>query len=356
MKKVLFLLSFSISTISLAETGNKMSQEDYVSIWSNSAVEQMQLYRIPASITIAQGILESGNGNSPLATEANNHFGIKCHDWTGDKYFMNDDAPNECFRKYETAEQSYMDHSKFLKGKTRYAKLFTLKIDDYKGWAYGLKEAGYATSPTYASRLIELIERLKLYQYDEKSGDQLGQELLAQDLEKNKAETTQASNTFKTTSTASAKGATQQSKNQAKSNTVVSTPTKATKTVDLDEALVKNNQHTVQTNKNEVKFIVAKKGDTFRKIAEEFEIGMWQLYSYNSYGPKKDVLVPGDIVYLSPKKMKAKEKNAVYVCEKSTTIREISQLEGIKIESLLRLNNMVNEEELIAKGQRILLR
>lgn len=346
----MFLFMVGFSLVSRAESGGKMSQEDYVSIWSNVAVEQMQLYRIPASITIAQGILESGNGNSPLATEANNHFGIKCHDWTGDKYFMNDDAPNECFRKYESAEQSYLDHSKFLKGKTRYAKLFELKIDDYKGWSYGLKEAGYATSPTYATRLIDVIERLKLYQYDEKSGDQIGQELLAQDLKKQEAEKSAA---VKTPSSSSTKGATSKTNATPKGT---ATTAKNSSTVALNESTIADNRHDVQLNKNEVKFIVAKKGDTYRKIADEFDMGMWQLYNYNAYGPKKDVLAPGDIVYITPKKMRAKEKNAVYVCSKETSIREISQQEGIKIESLLRLNNMTNEEEPIAKGQRVLLR
>ncbi len=126
----------------------------------------MRKYGVPASITLAQGILESGSGKSKLATEANNHFGIKCHDtWSGATMHIDDDAPNECFRKYKSVEQSFEDHSVFLK-KPRYEELFALEITDYKGWAQGLKKCGYATSPTYAKSLIDLIEKYELTQFD----------------------------------------------------------------------------------------------------------------------------------------------------------------------------------------------
>jgi len=126
----------------------------------------MRKYGIPASITLAQGILESGSGKSKLAVEANNHFGIKCHDtWNGATVHLDDDAPNECFRKYKSVDQSFEDHSLFLK-KPRYQELFALEINDYKGWAQGLKKCGYATSPTYAKSLIDLIEKYELIQFD----------------------------------------------------------------------------------------------------------------------------------------------------------------------------------------------
>ena len=124
-------------------------------------------YEIPASITLAQGILESGSGQSDLAEKSNNHFGIKCHsDWKGKKSYYDDDEENECFRKYESAEDSYLDHSLFLKNKPRYSNLFSLNITDYKGWAKGLKKAGYATDPKYPEKLIALIEEYKLWKYD----------------------------------------------------------------------------------------------------------------------------------------------------------------------------------------------
>ncbi len=142
------------------------SPEAYIQKYSSIAQDQMRKYGVPASITLAQGILESGSGKSKLAAEANNHFGIKCHDtWNGATMHIDDDAPNECFRKYKSVEQSFEDHSVFLK-KPRYEELFLLEITDYKGWAQGLKKCGYATSSTYAKNLIDLIEKYELTQFD----------------------------------------------------------------------------------------------------------------------------------------------------------------------------------------------
>jgi flagellum-specific peptidoglycan hydrolase FlgJ len=141
--------------------------EAYIANFNAIAKEKMRAYKIPASITLAQGILESGSGKGRLAVEANNHFGIKCHGWTGEKIYHDDDASQECFRKYSHAESSFDDHSTFLTGRSRYSKLFELKEDDYKGWAKGLRAAGYATDRKYPDKLISLIERYQLYRYDE---------------------------------------------------------------------------------------------------------------------------------------------------------------------------------------------
>ena len=140
--------------------------ERYIDIHKATAQNEMSLYNIPASITLAQGILESGNGKGRLSVEANNHFGIKCHGWTGKKIYHDDDEKQECFRKYNDAKYSFRDHSLFLSERKRYAKLFKLKKEDYKGWARGLKAAGYATDPKYPQKLISLIERYKLYEFD----------------------------------------------------------------------------------------------------------------------------------------------------------------------------------------------
>jgi hypothetical protein len=289
-------LVLSSSLAFAGNTGKTYSQTEYVDMWSAVAVAQMQAYKIPASITLAQGILESGNGNSALAREANNHFGIKCHEWKGETFHMDDDKADECFRKYTTADESYKDHSLFLTGRTRYAKLFELEMTDYKGWAKGLKDAGYATNPKYPEQLIELIERLKLDRYDGLSdpGDKPGSEMLAAQLEAEKAEKEQIES-----AKANAKGA--QSWASA------------------------YQAHSVKTHKNKVNYIVARKGDTYYKIAQEFELGMWQLYRYNDFGPKKDLLEEGDIVYIQPKRHRAKEKNATYTASKSTTLAAISQ-------------------------------
>jgi hypothetical protein len=139
----------------------------YIEVYKDIAMKEMQIYGIPASITLAQGILESGSGRGRLAAEANNHFGIKCHDWTGDKIFHDDDERQECFRKYISAETSFRDHSEFLVYRKRYSKLFELKKSDYKRWAKELRKAGYATDRKYPEKLIGLIERYELFQYDQ---------------------------------------------------------------------------------------------------------------------------------------------------------------------------------------------
>jgi flagellum-specific peptidoglycan hydrolase FlgJ len=142
---------------------------EYITYFKQTAIKEMQLYDIPASITLAQGILESGSGKGRLARAANNHFGIKCHDWKGARIYHDDDKDQECFRKYKNPNQSFRDHSEFLAYRTRYASLFKLKKDDYKGWAKGLRKAGYATDPKYPQKLITLIERYELYKFDTKS-------------------------------------------------------------------------------------------------------------------------------------------------------------------------------------------
>lgn len=155
---------FLASLSSFAQSARQI----YIDTYDVVAMREMKAHKIPASITLAQGILESGNGKSKLATKANNHFGIKCHNWKGAKVYHDDDRKNECFRKYKKADESYRDHSTFLTTRSRYAFLFGLKEDDYKGWARGLQKAGYATSKTYAKLLIRIIEENNLQQFDEK--------------------------------------------------------------------------------------------------------------------------------------------------------------------------------------------
>ncbi len=157
-----FLLHFPLQ----GQRNHSMSREDYIKTYSDLAMKEMARVGIPASITLAQGCLESDNGNSTLATKGNNHFGIKCHDWTGKKIYHDDDAKNECFRSYDSPYESYMDHSQFLTTRDRYAELFELKPHDYRGWAKGLKNAGYATASNYATLLIKIIEDNELYRFD----------------------------------------------------------------------------------------------------------------------------------------------------------------------------------------------
>lgn len=156
---VAFFYFFSVSSQDKSEL--------YIKQYSELAINEMKEFGIPASITLSQGILESGNGESYLATEGKNHFGIKCHTWEGEEIYADDDKENECFRKYKKVNQSYKDHSVFLTTHSRYSSLFDLDITDYKGWAIGLKKSGYATSPTYAEKLISIIEKYNLQQFDQ---------------------------------------------------------------------------------------------------------------------------------------------------------------------------------------------
>ncbi len=286
----------AIGFTSMAE----MSRAEYIDTWSNDAVYQMHQYGIPASITLAQGILESGNGNSYLATYANNHFGIKCHGWEGQKAYKDDDKKNECFRKYLSPSESYLDHSKFLANGSRYNFLFDYKITDYKAWAKGLKKAGYATNPKYPELLIKLIEDNQLYKYDREIVPQ--QKTLA--------------------------------------NTGV------------EEVVDTSSAHTVQLSENRIKYIIVKKGDTFYNIAEELDIMLWQLYKYNDI-TEDDVLKVGDVLYLQPKRSKAKQD--VHFVKTGETLRDVSQKYGVKLKKLAKRNN-IDKYSALKAGQKILLR
>ena len=297
----LFFGLFSVFTL-LANVEKKYTQEEYVSTWKSIAIAQMIQYKIPASITMAQGILESGNGNSMLALQANNHFGIKCHNWTGEKIYIDDDQKGECFRSYSSANESFEDHSKFLTERTRYASLFALKSNDYKGWAQGLKDAGYATNPKYPQLLIDLIERLKLNEFDE-----VGNE------------------------------------------TVIPTAL----LVNSNSKAIEG-QHDVVIHKNKIKYIVAKKGDTFYRISKEFSVGLWQLYKYNDFYSQKDILEEGDKVYIQRKRNRS--KNKVLKLTQSMSLREISQEQALRLESLLKYNHSITPDLILSKGEKVSLR
>lgn len=315
-----------------------MSQNDYAQKWSSVAIENMKNYRIPASITLAQGILESGSGSSPLAVDGNNHFGIKCSNWDGERIYFDDDEKGECFRKYKSAADSYKDHSLFLTSRERYASLFLLPVTDYKGWAKGLKKAGYATHPQYAERLIKLIEDLSLYQYDKEGLEPVkATEILAQEATETEDEASRSTAVKK-----------------RKQNIYNTSNTLNSMAVDLAYLDVK--KHVLKENKNDVKYIEVQKGDTYYKIAQEFGLVIRQLYKYNDFEAKKDLLEVGDIVYLEPKRLRAKEKNASFVAKSSMSVIEISQREGIKVSSLVKMNQFSSDQHIVQKGQKVLLR
>ena len=270
----------------------------YIDQYKDMAVEQMKKYRIPASITLAQGLLQSGAGRSSLATKANNHFGIKVSgNWTGPYVLQNDDAPNEKFRKYKNARDSYEDHSKFLQGR-RYQGLFQLKITDYKGWANGLKAAGYATSPTYAASLIRLIEMYELYKFD--TGKYNKQEKKA----------------------------------------MAPTPANNAKSTFFETHMV------YQHNKNY--FIIVEIGDNMATISKETGVSLKNLYQYNDL-PLDYAPTQGDLIYLKKKQKCASKqfkKNPIHIVETNQSLFDISQLYGIRLKYLYKMNGFDPSHEI----------
>jgi len=292
---VIFILLFiSLKT----EAKEKLSYEEYINKYKNLAIKEMKRTGIPASITMAQALLESNAGNSTLAKKSNNHFGIKCHNnWKGKKVYYDDDRRHECFRKYKTIYDSYIDHSNFLAGKTRYAKLFELKTTDYKGWAHGLKKAGYATDPRYAHRLIKLIEDYKLYRLDSNVSKR-DQERYAEENEG--ADVSEG----------------------GVDNFVISA----------------NKYHEVKYNNN-VKYIDVEPGDTFESIAEEFDLRPWEIYHYNDI-PENSDISKFKHLYIEPKRRKAHKDNEYHVVKQGETLQSISHKYGVKLRSILKYNDL----------------
>lgn len=274
-------------------------------MYRDIAIKKMQEYRIPASITLAQGLLESGSGNSDLATNANNHFGIKCHkEWTGMTYIKDDDEKNECFRKYTNPEESFNDHSLFLTSRPRYSNLFTLDVTDYKGWAHGLKAAGYATNPRYAELLIKIIEENQLYLYD--SG--MPAPALLADNNPPKPMETVSNKAFD-----------------------FSEYKKTFKFVE-----VTNGNRNIYTN-NGVRLIFAREGDNIHTIADDLGMHAFQVLQYNELG-KHEKIKEGSIIYVEPKKKKANKD--YHVMSEGETMRDVAQIYAVKLKVLYKRNKM----------------
>ncbi len=286
----LLFIAFSFPAFS------QMSRSEYIQRYQLLAIEEMGRSGIPASIKMAQACLESGNGNSDLSRKSNNHFGIKCKSsWTGKRVYHDDDERGECFRKYKTAEESYVDHTNFLLDNPRYFFLFQLRNDDYVGWAKGLKRAGYATAHDYDKRLIKIIEENQLHRLDYRmSLDQI---------------------------TTSRQG------QAVQSNTV-------------SKNLIINpfaNHEIIE--RNGVKSVVAKPGDTYEMIAQELGYKDWVLYKFNDqpqgYRPQ-----PNEIIYVEAKNRKS-DKNALeHLVQSGETMHYISQMYGLKLKPLYKRNGL----------------
>lgn len=260
--------------------------EDYINKFALLAIQQQEEFGIPASITLAQGLLESGAGTSKLATAGNNHFGIKCHkEWKGESMNIDDDSPDECFRVYHTPEESFRDHSLFLK-RPRYSRLFTFEITDYKSWATTLKECGYATDPKYAARLITIIERYSLYSYDIAAGRVL-------------EETTGF----------------------------------------IRDAIAST--HPIRKSRG-LHYVIATPGDSYKSIAKEFGIKEKKLLSYNDAG-KKDKLIAWEEIYLEEKHDEGPEEIESVTIGEEENFRSIAQKYGIKLSSLKKLNKKTKD-------------
>lgn len=324
MKRLLYIAF--ITQLLFASSGlsqpPQMTVEDYIDTYKDFAIEEMRKHGIPASITLAQGILESGSGNSELARLANNHFGIKCHkEWTGKTFHQDDDEKDECFRKYKSALESYQDHSDFLASRDRYNFLFDLDIKDYKGWAYGLKEAGYATNPRYPEMLVRIIEENGLAKYDTPKGQRHAP--------KAKPEGSTVSG--------------QRSADQTQNSEL--------KTQNPEIFGRGGNDRVIFLN-NGVKFILAREGDDYYRIAKEFKIYAWQVREYNELN-KKDKLVAGQRIYLERKMAKAEVE--WHTASQGETMQSISQKYGIRLKALKKLNRILKEEEL-KEGEMVRLR
>lgn len=293
MRYFLFAL-FLITTVS--PVVSQITRKEYIEKYQLLAIKEMNRSGIPASITMAQACLESANGNSELSRKSNNHFGIKCKSsWTGKSVRYDDDEKNECFRKYNNVEESYIDHTDFLMNNPRYFFLFELQPNDYVGWAHGLKKAGYATARDYGHRLIKIIEEYKLYNLDYRIGNE---QLLTY--------------------------------NQNKVNR---------KDVVNNLFINPYNSHPV-SKRNNLKTVVAKEGDTYEILAEEFGIKAWELYNFNDqpegYRPQKN-----EIIYIEAKHKKASRRGELtHRVNPGETMHYISQLYGLKLKPLYRRNRM----------------
>ena len=288
------LLAFFLPLGHVLQAQSRSKQyEEYIKKYRDIAVEEMERYHIPASITLAQGLLESGAGQGTLARKSNNHFGIKCGgDWSGKSVKHDDDARDECFRVYKNAADSYRDHSKFLAGRPRYASLFKLDMTDYKGWAHGLKKAGYATNPRYAYQLIDIIERYDLYKYDKKGG--------------------------------------------------------------LKWMKENPNPHQPYLA-NGLVYVIGRSGDTWKSLSKEFDISKRKLRKYNDLY-KDYVIQDGDILYLEKKNRKAQKGNIVHVLRHGESMYSISQKYGIRLKRLYKMNKMKPEDDAPAVGTILRLR
>lgn len=386
---LLFCVAWLIPACGLAQY-TEADMRAYVEQYKDVAMEKMKQYKIPASITLAQGIFESACGKSRLATEGNNHFGIKCHEnWVGDTILIDDDELQECFRKYDSVAASYTDHSLFLTTRKRYANLFALDILDYPAWARTLKADGYATNPQYADRLISLIERFNIARLDTLCLEQQGivvERPKNTSISENAVDSTHSKQItpphkpnarpkieFVDKNRADAQGVIREQKqktvvethNHASLSNNASNPNNIPKPQDIPAGKFKVftvdrdypsgaspfTYRKVFTNNNTF-FVVAESGDTYEKIASDVQISVANIRHFNDAG-KDGQPVENEVVYIESK---AKNNDLkVHVVERGETLRYIAQRYAVQLEYVFKYNGM-NEKTIIQPGDQILLK
>ncbi len=316
--RVLLLILTLAFPLSLISQGNGINSQEFISTYKQIAIEEMNLHGIPASIKMAQAILESGFGNSDLARNASNFFGIKCNGWKGLTYLKDDDKPNECFRAYGNPEESFRDHSQFLRTRPWYSPLFQLALTDYKGWATGLQRAGYATNPNYSALLVRIIEGHNLHELDKMPDpDRAGQQ------------------TPMTLTTPEAEHIVKE---------IEPNPQGISHSFEVVDRKVEVN--------NRIKYVIARAGDTPEIIGREFNKQARHIKEYNELGDDRKI-AHGQIIYLQPKRNRG--ERAFHIIQSGETLYDISQQYGLKLASLLRKNNISIVDKLVV-GTRISLR
>ena len=328
MRKVIVIIVVALVTVVIGADAQKMKgsspQERYIYTYSDIAVAEMQRTGVPASITLAQGIIESGAGLSNLAVNGNNHFGIKCHNnWKGGTMFMDDDAKGECFRTYDNPDDSFRDHSDFLRYRDRYKFLFDLDRRDYKGWAFGLKQAGYATDPSYANKLIRCIEEYDLSRFDFLTNE----ELANMPESPNKIEEPVA---IRTTS--------------------LSSGSQSTVSEQFRFSLSR-----VMYSLNNVAFVYSQEGESYKSIAKDHHLFLFEILRFNEVKANAE-LEPGTVVYLEAKKRRAPVGLEMYiVSEDGESLHNICQRFAVK-ESSIRLLNRMDSNTQLFEGDVLKLR
>ena len=327
-----FLKYATLTALTLVLTINAVAQdrttkEQYIEQYKQLAIDDMEKYGIPASIKMAQALLESDAGNSRLARQGNNHFGIKCKkDWTGETIHHDDDAPQECFRKYPSAQESFHDHSEFLDRSPRYQGLFELDPLDYKAWAYGLKAAGYATNPKYPELLIKLIEDYKLYLLDK------GETAVVATLAPEPVQTI------------------------TEEPISAPEPVVTTAQVDVDNyvlALHNRGGYDIYLN-NGCEFVIAAEGDDINSLSQSLDLSIKRLRKMNELAEDGD-FAGGDVVYIKPKAKRSENGHLLHTVREGETLHSVSQTYGIRVKKLAAMNHLTGDGQIFA-GQQLKLR